>query len=119
MSYQFYNVAHVIGVLFLFSSLGVLAATAGSASAPLRRLASIAHGVSLALIFVAGFGLLARLGYFGSIPLWAYLKMALWAVLGLAVLPLKRKPEWAPALWGVMPVIGGLAVWLAVYQPFR
>lgn len=29
MSYEFYNVAHVIGVIFLFSALGALAATAG------------------------------------------------------------------------------------------
>jgi hypothetical protein len=118
MTYEFYNVAHVIGVLFLFSALGALAATAGSPSAPLRRIASIAHGVALALIFVAGFGLLARLGHFGDIPMWAYLKMALWGILGLAVVPLKRKPEWAPALWVLMPVIGGFAVWLAVTQPF-
>lgn len=118
MTYEFYNVAHVIGVLFLFSALGALAATAGSPSAPLRKIASIAHGVALALIFVAGFGLLARLGHFGAIPTWAYLKMALWVVLGLAVVPLKRKPEWASGLWVLMPVIGGLAVWLAVSQPF-
>ena len=100
------------------AELCALAATAGSTSAPLRKLASIAHGVALALIFVAGFGLLARLGYFGAIPTWAYLKMALWAVLGLAVVPIKRKPEWAPALWLLMPVVGGCAVWLAVTQPF-
>ena len=118
MTYEFYNVAHVIGVLFLFSALGALAATAGSTSAPLRKLASIAHGVALALIFVAGFGLLARLGHFGAIPAWAYLKMVMWAVLGLAVVPLKRKPEWASALWLLMPVVGGIAVWLAVAQPF-
>jgi sulfite exporter TauE/SafE len=118
MSYEFYNVAHVIGVLFLFTALGALAATAGSPSAPLRKIASIAHGVALALIFVAGFGLLARLGYFGSIPAWAYFKMVLWGVLGLAVLPLKKKPQWAPALWVLMPIVGSLAVWAAVVQPF-
>ncbi|MEE4273733.1 MAG: hypothetical protein V2I67_18805 [Thermoanaerobaculales bacterium] len=117
MSYQFYTIAHVVGVLFLFTALGALAATAGSSSAPLRRIASIAHGVALALIFVAGFGLLARLGYFGDIPIWAYLKMALWLVLGLVVLPLKKKPEWAATLWVLMPVAGGLAVWLAVAKP--
>jgi hypothetical protein len=118
MSYEFYKLAHVIAVLFLFTSLGVLAATAGSPSARLRRMASIAHGVALALIFIAGFGLLAKLGYFGAIPAWAYLKMAVWAVLALAVVPLKRKPEWAPALWLLMPAVGGFAVWLAVTQPF-
>lgn len=118
MSYEFYKLAHVIAVLFLFTSLGVLVATAGSPSAPLRRAASIAHGVALALIFIAGFGLLAKLGYFGAIPAWAYLKMVVWAVLALAVVPLKRKPEWAPALWFVIPAVGGVAVWLAVAQPF-
>jgi len=118
MSYEFYNVAHVIGVLFLFTALGTLAATAGSPTAPLRKIASIAHGAALALIFIAGFGLLAKLGHFGAIPTWAYLKMAVWAVLALVVVPLKRKPEWVPVLWLLMPAIGGLAVWLAVTQPF-
>jgi hypothetical protein len=118
MSYEFYTVVHVFGVIFLFTALGALAATAGSATASLRRAASIAHGVSLALIFVAGFGLLARLGHFGAIPVWAYLKMALWSALAIVVLPLKRRPEWAPALWVVMPIFGGLAAWLAVTQPF-
>ena len=93
-------------------------ATAGSASAPFRKVASVTHGVALALIFVAGFGLLARLGHFGEIPIWAYVKMALWAVLALCVVPLKRRPEWAPVLWFLMPVVGGVAVWLAVAQPF-
>lgn len=118
MSYEFYNVVHVVGVIFLFSALGVLAATAGSSSAPLRRLAAIAHGVAVVVILVAGFGLLARLGHFGDVPVWAYAKVGLWALLAVAVVPLKRRPEWAPALWLLMPVIGSLAVWLAVTQPF-
>lgn len=118
MSYQFYTVLHVAGVLFLFTALGALAATAGSASAGLRRMASIAHGVSLAVILVAGFGLLARLGHFGNIPAWAWAKMGLWLVLGAIVVPLKRKPEWAPALWVAMPLVGVLSAWLAVSKPF-
>ena len=83
MTYEFYNVAHVIGVLFLFTSLWVLWRRPPDRPAlRCEKLASIAHGVALALIFVAGFGLLARLGHFGAIPTWAYLKMAMWAVLG-------------------------------------
>jgi hypothetical protein len=117
MSYQFYNIAHVVGVIVLFSALGALAATAGSTSAPLRKIASVAHGISLAVILVAGFGLLARLGFFGDIPAWAYVKMVLWGVLGLVVLPLKRKPELAPALWLLMPVVGSLAAWMAIVKP--
>lgn len=119
MSYEFYNIAHVIGVIVLFTSLGTIAATATSGDRGLRRLAAVAHGVAAAVIFVAGFGLLARLGHFGAIPAWGYLKMAVWAVLAIVVVPLRRKPEWATALWVVMPVLGGVAVWLAVNQPFE
>jgi hypothetical protein len=50
--------------------------------------------------------------------MWAWTKMGLWLILGAIVVPLKRKPEWAPALWIAMPIIGGLAAWLAVMKPF-
>jgi hypothetical protein len=118
MSYQFYNILHVVGVIVLFSALGVLAASAGSTSSALRKAASVAHGVAVVVILVAGFGLLARLGFFGDIPTWAYLKMGLWAVLAAIIVPLKRKPEWAVGLWVAMPVIGALAAWLAIAKPF-
>ncbi|HSN56307.1 MAG TPA: hypothetical protein VLT32_16695 [Candidatus Sulfomarinibacteraceae bacterium] len=118
MSYEFYNIIHVVGVIVLFASMGVLAAGAGSQRPPMRKAAAIAHGVALAVIFVAGFGLLARLGHFGAIPLWAYLKMVMWALLAIIVVPIRRKPEWAPTLLALTPVIGGIAIWLAVAQPF-
>jgi hypothetical protein len=118
MSYEFYKVLHVVGALFLFSSLGTLAALSGADSAGFRRIASIAHGMALGIIFVAGFGLLARLGMFGGIPGWAWAKLVLWGLLGAVVMPLKRRPEWAPALWVVMPLLGGAAAWLAIAKPF-
>jgi hypothetical protein len=118
MSYEFYKVLHVFSVLLLFTSLGTLAAVATSGNATLRRLAGVAHGVSLVLILVAGFGLLARLGLAGGIPGWAWLKVGLWLILGLVVLPLRRRPEWGVRLWPVMPIIGGLAAWLAIAKPF-
>ncbi len=118
MSYFFYKILHVFAVILLFTSLGTLAAAGSDASGRLRRLAGIAHGVAMALILVAGFGLLARLGLFGSIPGWAWLKIGLWLLLGLAVLPLRRRPEWAVGLWPLIPIVGGLAAWLAVAKPF-
>lgn len=117
MSYFFYKILHLFAVLLLFTSLGTLAA-AGSGGERLRRLAGIAHGIALAVILVAGFGLLARLGLFGSIPGWAWFKIGLWLFLGLVVLPLRRRPEWAVRLWPLIPVAGGLAAWLAIAKPF-
>jgi hypothetical protein len=118
MSYGFYKVAHLFGVLLLFISLGTLAATAKAEGSPLRRLAGAAHGIALVIVLVAGFGLMARMGMFGSIPLWAWAKVGLWLLLGFAVLPLKRKPDWAIWLWVALPFVGGLAAWLAVAKPF-
>ena len=118
MSYEFYKILHVFSVLFLFTSLGTLAATARSDSDRLRRLAGVAHGISLAIIFIAGFGLMARLGMFGAIPVWAWFKIGVWLLLALVVLPLRRKPELATALWLSIPILGGIAVWLAVQKPF-
>ena len=118
MSYEFYKILHVFSAFVLFTSLGTLAATIRHDSSRLRRLARVGHGIALALLFVAGFGLMARLGMFGSIPVWAWIKIGLWLVLALIVLPLRRQPRWVTALLISIPIIGGLAVWLAVQKPF-
>lgn len=119
MSYGFYKVLHLVAVLFLFTSLGSLAVNAAAGgSAKLRKLAMAGHGISLAVVLVAGFGLLAKLGVMSHFPLWAWGKLVVWLLLGLAVVALKRKPEWATGLWVAMPVLGGIAAWLAVTKPF-
>ena len=118
MSYEFYKVLHVAAALLLFTSLGTLAASVHSSNDRFRKIAGIAHGISLGVIFVAGFGLMARLGMFGAIAVWAWLKIGLWLVLGLIVLPLRRKPDWATRLWLLIPFLGAIAVWLAVQKPF-
>ena len=118
MTYGFYKVVHLFGVLLLFTSLGALAASAKAESGPLKRIAGAAHGIALVIILVAGFGLMARMSMFGAIPLWAWAKVGVWLLLGIAVLPLRRKPEWAVWLWVALPFVGGLAAWLAVTKPF-
>ena len=118
MSYEFYKILHVFSALLLFMALGTYAATCRSQGDRFRRLAGISHGVSLAVLFVAGFGLMARLGMFGEIALWAWFKIGLWLLLALATALLRRKPQWAAGLWVALPVLGGLAAWLAVSKPF-
>ena len=118
MSYEFYRVLHVFSIILLFTSLGTLAAVSGAESGRLRRLAAVAHGVAVTLILVAGFGLLARLGMFGALPHWVWLKLGIWLLLAMLVLPLRRRPEWAVWLWLVAPIAGGTAAWLAITKPF-
>lgn len=118
MSLEFYKILHIFSVMMLFTALGTVAAAGTTGGGRLRRLAGVAHGLALALILVAGFGLLAKLRMLGSIPGWVLIKLGLWFLLGLAVLPLRRRPEWTVWLWLLIPVLGGLAAWLAVTKPF-
>jgi hypothetical protein len=55
---------------------------------------------------------------FGAIPHWAWLKLGIWLLLAMAVLPLRRKPEWSVWLWPLLPIVGGTAAWLAIHKPF-
>ena len=118
MSYLTYKILHLVAILFLFTALGGLAVLGRSGDARWRRIAGIVHVVSIAVILVAGFGLLARLGHFGAIPGWAYAKIGLWLLLAVAAWPLRRRPELGAVLWPALPVVGGLAAWLAVVHPF-
>ncbi len=118
MSLEFYKVLHIFSVLLLFTALGSLATAGAGNSGAVRRLAAIGHGVALALVLVAGFGLLAKLRMFGSIPGWVIVKLGIWFLLGLAVVPLGRRPEWRFWLWPAIPVLGGIAAYLAIAKPF-
>jgi hypothetical protein len=123
-----YKVVHILGVLFLFTALGSLlaaawpggntAAVAGGAG-PLRRRAGLTHGFALVLVLLSGFGMLARLGssHPGVWGLWVWLKLLTWLLLGAALTLIRRQPRWAPALWLLLPVLGGLAAYLALYKP--
>jgi hypothetical protein len=118
MSYELYRVLHIIGIVLLFTSLGALAAIGGRTDDRLRRFAAIIHGVAVAVILIAGFGLLARLKMFGGFPTWIWIKLGIWLTLAMAVLPLRRKSEFASWFFLAFPLLGGIAAWLAVYKPF-
>jgi len=120
-SHSAYQVLHLLGILVLFMSIGGLCLSAVNgldrASNRGRKLAAISHGVAMLIILVAGFGMLARLGISGSWPGWVWGKLVIWVLLGAAVAPIGRKPELARLLWFVLPVLGGLAAYLAIYKP--
>lgn len=124
ISYSVYRLVHLVGIFLLFVVLGGLSygatrtGTAG-ASPRRRRLAAVLHGVALFIVLLGGFGLMARLGIVHGLawPGWVWAKMAIWLLAGAAVVIPKRKPEWAPGLFVLLPVLGGLAAWLAIFKP--
>ncbi len=115
-----YKILHLAGVVGLFGALGAAAANAGQAQAGVgdawRRSIRVLHGVSLLVILVAGFGMLARLGE--GFPGWAMAKVVLWFVMGALVAVPYRSPGRARLVLWSLPLLGALAAWLALAKPF-
>jgi uncharacterized membrane protein len=121
MSYEFYKILHIIGLLLTVFGLFGLSSVLWNDSAPkpqLRKIWIVSHGVGLLLLLVAGFGLAARLGLAGQLPGWIYAKLAIWLLVGGSLSLVKRKPR-KSALWTLLIfVLVILAVILAVTKPF-
>jgi hypothetical protein len=124
LSHQFYNVVHIVGIILAMSALGGAAvlAMAGSSvsSPPPRRLLAVLHGVGVFLILVGGFGMLARLGVMhgGGFPGWIWVKLCVWVIVAVALFLALRKPTLARPTLLALPVLGGVAAYMAIYQPF-
>lgn len=119
MSYQAYKVLHLLGVMMIFLGLGgqLLRAQAGEAAAGVGKAVTGAlHGVGLILALVGGFGLIANLGV--GFPGWVWAKVAIWVFLGGVTVLIKRAAGLRAALWFLLPALGVLAAWLAIYKPF-
>lgn len=121
MSLAAYKVLHVLGILFTFIALGglLLAARTGGERVQDRKLAGMLHGIGLVIILVSGFGALARLGLSnpGIWPLWMWIKLVVWLVLGAALVFIKRAPGLRTLLWILLPVLGAVAAYMAFYKP--
>ncbi len=125
MSFEFYKVVHIVGVILLFYALGgmTLQALRGKIDAqpeekpPGRALMAAFHGIALVLLLVAGFGALVKLGTTDGVPGWVWGKLVVWLLLAASPVLIKRKPNFAKALWFVLPLLGVVAVGLAVMKP--
>jgi len=120
MSYLAYKLIHLLGVALLFTALGAmvvrqLGATPAAPKDRGGRLAGMTHGIALVLILVSGFGALAKLGL--GLPGWAWAKIGVWLLLGASLVAIRRLPAAAVWLWWLLPLLGGLAAWLALYKP--
>ena len=121
--YETYKVLHILGVLLAFATLGGLALTvangATKSTSSVRRLIAITHGAATFIILLGGFGALARLGVMhGNLPGWVLVKLACWVVLAVLVAIPYRKPALARTIFWFLPVLGGIAVVMAIYKPF-
>ena len=123
-SHQFYNVVHIVGIVLVMSALGgaavyAMLGEARSGPSP-RRLLGVLHGVGALLVLLGGFGMLARLGFMrgASFPGWLWVKLAVWALVAVGLLVPFHRPALARPLLLSLPVLGGVAAYMAIYQPF-
>lgn len=118
MSLLVYKVLHLLGIMLMFAALGgaTAAAATGQASPRIGKLAGMIHGIALLLILVGGFGMLARLGIGGSWPLWVWLKLVIWLAFGAATVLIRRLGDRAGWLLVLLPVLGAVSAWLALYR---
>ena len=121
MPLQLYKVIHIVGLILLMSALGGAAVRGmlGADATTTRRLLAILHGVGAFLLLLGGFGMLARLGVMGgSFPGWIWVKLVIWGILALALIIPRRRPMLSRPLLYALPVLGGLAAYMAIYKPF-
>ncbi len=120
-SHPFYNVVHIVGLIFLMAALGGIASLAGRdrPSDSIQRAARGFHVMGIFLILLGGFGMLARLGIIsgGGWPLWVWVKVVIWGILGVAGFVPLRYPRTALPLLFLLPLLGGLAAYMAIYKP--
>lgn len=117
MSYEFYKILHLIGLVLLFSglvSLLTLRVVGAEVNGPAKKFAFLTHGIGLFLILLSGFGLLARLGLVRELPGWIYVKLVIWLYFGLTIALIKRKGQLGWIMYLPMLVIFILAAYLGV-----
>ena len=118
MSILFYKVLHLIGIIMLFLSIGgaIIRAAADQKNEKLERFVLINHGVSLLIIVIAGFGLLAKLGMIFTG--WVVVKIIIWVLMGALIMPIKKAPDKKSVWWFTALVLGAIAAFMAIYKPF-
>ncbi|HEX3158113.1 MAG TPA: hypothetical protein VHQ45_06325 [Gemmatimonadaceae bacterium] len=121
--YATYKLVHLFGILLTFVMLGALTLHAATGAAkstnPMRRPVTALHGVGAFLILLGGFGMLARLGVMhgSGFPGWLWVKIGVWVLVAILVILPYRKPSLARPMLFVLPVLGALAAYMAIYKP--
>ena len=114
-SYEAYKLVHIVSIIIFFGAVG--AAIIGGRY---EKHEKIITGVSSLFIFVAGMGLIARIGIkHGSIwPTWLIVKAVIWLTLSALAPILAKRLGRSILVFYVFVTLGALAAYMAINKPF-
>ena len=120
MPYEFYKLMHFAGIFLTLAAIGGNVVHYGNGGTKdnhgMRKIVGMTHGISLLLVLVGGFGMIAKLGV--GFPGWVIVKLVLWLILGAAVVLPFKFANTAKIQLFAYPIIGVFAAYLALYKPF-
>jgi hypothetical protein len=120
----FYKSLHIFGLFLAMTSLGGIAIHAANggtkATSRTRSLTASVFGLGMLIALAGGFGQAARLGLtrVAIFPNWMWMKIGIWLLVAvLAVLPY-RVPALAKPIYLLVPLLGGIAAYVAIFHGF-
>ena len=115
MSPAIYHYLHLVGVLLLFTSVGLMLAVASGVPGA-KKTAGMLHGIGLVILLVAGFGFLAKAKL--AMGGWVWAKVVIWLLLGgLPALVSKGKLKPGAGMT-VALLLGAAAAYIGYFKPF-
>lgn len=106
-----YHILHIFGLILVFIGFGALLSSEGAKSAMKW------HGTGLLISLISGFGMLAKMGLFSALPVWVYIKLALWLVLGFLPVLAKRRVIKPSVVIAFATLIGATMGYLGYMKP--
>ena len=118
MTYAVYKIIHLTGVMIIFLSLGglICRSTLKSEESAFKKFGGITSAIGLIVVFLSGFGLIAKLGL--GLPGWILGKLTIWFLLGSMIAVINRNPRLGLTLWWIVIGLGLVAAVLAITKPF-
>ncbi len=121
MTFEFYKILHLSGLIFLFFGFGGLLVTSYAGvtiKGPAKIMGFATHGLGLLFLLIGGFGMLAKLGQMGQMPGWVIGKIVIWLFMGVGISLVKRKGHLGWPIATLLIVLGTTAAVLAINKPF-
>jgi hypothetical protein len=120
MLFLIYKVLHLAAVAGAAASLGALAFfTVGGGNkddADHRALAFATHGVSMLLLLITGFGMVARLSA-SYASAWIWVKLVIWFAVGALIRFVTKSKSLGKVTWALIPALIAIAAFVALHKP--